>query len=124
MADTRDEQDATETAPSEQKAQTYTMPEHGRTSRESYRQEWLEQRSHLLRDLLALVPIADQSEAMALILRVEQAQTRCDDTLTYSWRHEVQLAYSTGRAEQATEELQRMTGEPETATAATPERTH
>ena len=124
MADNEDAQDPEAPAVVPAPAPTYTTTQSGQDCRQRVRQQGLEERAQWCRDLIALAPLDQQSEAMVLILRLEQAHAREEDALRHSWLQEVQLAYVTGRAEVATEDLERVTGEPASVTGEPPARLH
>ena len=94
-------------------APIYRVPADTTEHREALRRQWLELRAGILQDLLMLVSEESRGPALAILLQIAEMEGREHDMLRESWLREIQTAYVTGRAEVATEELQRLTGEPE-----------
>lgn len=93
------------------KTLTYAIPDNTAARRRTYQEDYVLRRARQFRDFIALVPVELQAEAVALVIQIEQDRAREDDTISDSWRQDVQLAYSTGRLEVLNDQVRDMTGE-------------
>jgi hypothetical protein len=75
---------------------TYKEPQESQDERHGLRESWRNERALILRNLLACVPQADQGEAMAGILLLEQVATLYARDLQASWHRSIQTAYRAG----------------------------